>query len=215
MAEKQHLLFSQFKSYFWRAVLSPLGIVWYHKVESFVWLMFIITASQLGTLFNLIQRCVFQDIDFTVALAMDSSNGVFYTFALVTISSLIGPLFRQFIRQEKPEYRTISMSFITILIFTLLFCSVFYAFDSNSAKPAIHQHSAISIDWSQSIFFVLSIIFSWYSFGLSLIKEHEDEFLLADEHLKCENERKEELGSQMTNTAKVTFKDSNGGSIAV
>lgn len=215
MADKQHLLCSRIKSYFWRAVWSPFGIVWYHKVETFVWLMFIIVASQLGTLFNLIQRCLFQDISFTVALAMDSSNGVFYTFALVTISSLIGPLFRQFIRQEKPEYRLISMSFITMLIFTLLFCSVFYAFDSNSPKPIIHKYSSTSIDWSQTIFFALAILFSWYSFGLSLIKEHEDDLSLSDEHLKRENERKETLGTQMANTSEVTFKDPNGENVAV
>lgn len=79
------------------------------------------------------------------------------------------------LRAQKPVFRSINMVFATLLIFSLLFCALFYSFSTGDLKlsdymlPERHWHD---VDIKQTIFFALVIVFAIYSFGLSLIKDH-------------------------------------------
>ena len=186
-----------------RAILAPLETLLFHKVELFLWFSFVIVAGLLGVIINIIKRWIFDGWDFFVALGPDSAAGSFYTFSLVMISSLIYPLFSRFIKSEKPEYRKIHIVFITILIFTLLFCGIYYSFSTLNqpmgAYDGLHNNE-MHIDYSQSFFFVLVIIFSVYSFGLTLIGQHEEELHLSDDYLEKEQHQVKKLSQQSSSS---------------
>lgn len=56
------------------------------------------------------------------------------------------------------------------------------------------------IDYSQLFFFVLVIIFSVYSFGLTLIGQHEDELHLSDDYLGKEQHQVKKLSKQSSSS---------------
>lgn len=203
MDNSEQLKSSRINNTFLRAILAPLETLLFHKVELFLWFSFVIVAGLLGVIINIIKRWIFDGWDFLVALGPDSAAGSFYTFSLVMISSLIYPLFSRFIKSEKPEYRKIHIVFITILIFTLLFCGISYSFSTLNqpmeAYEKLHNND-MRIDYSQSFFFVLVIIFSVYSFGLTLIGQHEEELHLSDDYLEKEQHQVKELSKQSSSS---------------
>lgn len=203
MDNSEKLKSSRINNTFLRAILAPLETLLFHKVELFLWFSFVIVAGLLGVIINIIKRWIFDGWDFFVALGPDSAAGSFYTFSLVMISSLIYPLFSRFIKSEKPEYRKIHIVFITILIFTLLFCGIYYSFSTLNqpigAYERLHNND-MRIDYSQSFFFVLVIIFSVYSLGLTLIGQHEDELHLSDDYLEKEQHQVKKLSKQSSSS---------------
>lgn len=203
MDNSEKLKSSRINNTFLRAILAPLETLLFHKVELFLWFSFVIVAGLLGVIINIIKRWIFDGWDFFVALGPDSAAGSFYTFSLVMISSLIYPLFSRFRKSEKPEYRKIHIVFITILIFTLLFCGIYYSFSTLNkpigAYERLHNND-MRIDYSQSFFFVLVIIFSVYSFGLTLIGQHEDELHLSDDYLEKEQHQVKKLSKQSSSS---------------
>lgn len=204
MDNSKKLKSSRINNTFLRAILAPLETLLFHKLELFLWFSFVIVAGLLGVIINIIKRWIFDGWDFFVALGPDSAAGSFYTFSLVMISSLIYPLFSRFIKSEKPEYRKIHIVFITILIFTLLFCGIYYSFSTLNqpmeAYDGLHNNN-MCIDYSQSFFFVLVIIFSVYSFGLTLIGQHEEELHLSDDYLENEQNQVKKLSQQSSSSA--------------
>ena len=203
MDNSEKLKSSRINNTFLRAILAPFETLLFHKLELFLWFAFVIVAGLLGVIINIIKRWIFDGWDFFVALGPDSAAGSFYTFSLVMISSLIYPLFSRFIKSEKPEYRKIHIVFITLLIFTLLFCGIYYSFSTLNqpmeAYDGLHNNE-MHIDYSQSFFFVLVIIFSVYSFGLTLIGQHEEELHLSDDYLEKEQHQVKKLSQQSSSS---------------
>lgn len=203
MDNSEKLKSSRINNIFLRVILAPLETLLFHKIELFLWFAFVIVAGLLGIIINIIKRWIFDGWDFFVALGPDSAAGSFYTFSLVMISSLIYPLFSRFIKSEKPEYRKIHIVYITILIFTLLFCGVFYSFSTLNqpmeAYDGLHNNN-MCLDYSQLLFFVLSIVFSVYSFGLTLIGQHEEELHLSDNYLENEQHQVKTLSKQSSSS---------------
>lgn len=192
--------YAKIKCSFLRSLLSPFCIVFqYHLTELFIWVVYILIASQLGTIINVIWRWRFNGWTLQAALVPDTMSGSFYTFCLVMVSSLIEPIFLRLVKKEKPEYRRIHIVFVTILIVTLLSCAVFYSFSSINAP--VHDYTdlkdkRIGIDVAQLLFFIIALLFSLYSFGLSFMGRHEDVLHLEDDYLPNENKRVESMSDQ-------------------
>lgn len=163
----------------WRSLISPFEVILQHKVEFTLWFTFVIFAGQLGIIVNLISRCFFTDIDYRISIYIDSLSGNFYTFSLVLIASLLGPIFIRNLKKEEKEFRKLVMLFIALLIFLLLFNAVFF---SVATRDVIDQYktldaSQLKVDMPQLVFFVLSILVAIYAFGverLPLHKEYDD-----------------------------------------
>lgn len=208
MKESNDFWSSRIKSPFWRAIIGPFETFRFHKLELFIWFVFVLVASLLGVIINLIKRVGFDGWDFKVALGPDSAAGSFYTFSIVMFSSLIYPLFARFVKSEKPEFRKLHIAYITILIFTMLFCGVYYSFSTLSQPMVTYKnlHNLdMQLDVPQFIFFVLALLFSAYSFGLTLIGKHDDCLHLSDNYQDKENEQvsilSQEAFSSTTTTA--------------
>lgn len=198
---------SDIKSPVWRAIIGPFETFRFHKLELFIWFAFVLVASLLGVVINLIKRVGFDGWEFAVALGPDSAAGSFYTFSIVMFSSLIYPLFSRFVKGEKPEFRKIYIAYITILMFTMLFCGVYYSF-STLNQPMVDytnlHDSDMQLDVPQFIFFVLAFVFSAYSFGLTLIEEHDDSLRLSDDYLANENKQVKILTQQASSSTTTT-----------
>lgn len=203
MDYSEKLKSARIENIFLRSILAPFETLLFHKLELFFWFTFVIVAGLLGVISNIIKRCVFEGWNFFVALAPDSDAGSFYTFSLVMISSLIYPLFARFIKSEKPEYRKIHVVYITILIFILFFCGIYYSCSTIGQPMGVYaklKNADMRIDYPQLLFFVLAIIFSAYSFGLTLIGQHEEELHLSDDYLEKEQHQVKKLSRQSSSS---------------
>lgn len=165
--------------------------------------MYVIFAGLLGVVINVIRRVVFFNWDFMPAIAPESSSGSFYTFSLVLIASLLAPLFISFIKKEKPHYRNIGAIFVTILILTLVLCAVFYSFATQTITNLDYsefKNADMRLDWPQFIFFVLALLYSWYSFGYSFMDRHEKELFLSDDnYVEKDSKEKRNLSEEVKN----------------
>ena len=47
----------------WGAIFVPFIVCFKHKVEFFLWGMFVVVAGQLGTIINVVNRTLFQNPD--------------------------------------------------------------------------------------------------------------------------------------------------------
>ena len=152
----------------------------------------------------MIKRVCFYGFNICVSLVPDSAAGSFYTFSIVMFSSLIYPLFSRFISGDKPEYRRMHIAYITVLIFIMLFCGVYYSF-STLDQPMVDysklHKSDMELDCPQFFFFILALVFSVYSFGLTLIGQHEDVLHLSDDYLVKENKQVKELEQQSASSS--------------
>ena len=176
---------------FWGSIFVPFLLCLKHKAEFFIWAMFILVAGQLGTIINVINRVVFQDWTIMEALYPDSIFGNFYTYALVLVASLIAPLLTRINNNEEPRFRTITTIFSTILIFTLILTAVFFSFASQQIQDIDYTNFSatnLEVDTKQLVFFILSVVFAWYSFGLSLMWEDEVAKQLDEDYQKIEDE---------------------------
>lgn len=191
---------------FLKKIIGPFAVCRYHKVDTFVWFMFTLVASQLGVIINLIYRWVFMGWDFQAAFCPESASGTFYTFALVMVSSLLSPLFIRIIRKEEPSFNKIRIVFVTLLFFFLILAAVFSAFTAQTAE--LSEYAALSnedvvVDIKQMSFFLITILVSIYAFGLNYLHLHTEEYgELADDYKKREDETVGEMSVDLTAPAK-------------
>lgn len=188
---------------FWGSIVGPFLICFKHVSEFFIWALFVLVAGQLGTIINIVNRCIFQGWKFSEALYPDSSTGNFYTYALVLIASLIAPLFTRIKNDERPMFSTISMVFSSILIFAMILCAVFFS-NVSQTIPALDYQSFrgldLGFDAKQFIFFVLAVVFAWYAYGFSLMVKNQELLQLDDSYAKRQDERVKNVAKLATET---------------
>lgn len=190
-------------------IKAPFLVIRHCKHDFFLWLVYVIFAGLLGVIINVVKRWIFDGDGFQKALTFDSQAGSFYTFSLVICSSLIWPMFKSLKDNDEPKYSMIRTVLLTLLIFTDLFCAVFYAFSNINPHKWFWQ---ICDDWypldiPQFLFFIFALILSVYSFGIPYLPKHP-EYKVSDDHLKCENHRVEKLKSGL-NSSEQTLSDTS------
>lgn len=188
----------------WKKLLdsltAPIRVIGLHKHDFFLWFVYVMFAGLLGVIINVVKRWIFDGDGFHKALTFDSHAGSFYTFSLVICSSLIWPIFKSLTSKEQPEYCLIRTVLLTLLIFTDLFSAIFYAFSSINSHKWFWQICGewYPLDIPQLFFFILAIVLSIYSFGITYLSRHVDKFPVTDEHLRSENENVEKLKNNMS-----------------
>lgn len=170
----------------WYCVSIPFLTYWSRKnlVRSFLWIVFTVGLSLIGTIINVIKIAFFEistpatSISFIDKIAysiyLDSRSGTFYTFSIVMAASTLYPLFVGFVRHN---FHYVNLRVLAIIgaLLLLAFGGVFYSFSSIKEQEII----AITkfepcLDIYQFTFFVVAICISSYSFSLGLMMdEHE------------------------------------------
>ena len=153
------------------AFLRPFLRCWENGFYFSIWSAFTLIGGLLGTLFNLVQRCIIGEYSFQEALYIDSVSGSFYVFSIVLVSSVLAPIFLKFVKDKDIEFKKMKIGFVSVSIFVLIFGSVFYSlFTSKYAVPI--PSAKLGVDWWQLSFFVISILIAVYSFGIKLIDDN-------------------------------------------
>lgn len=155
---------------------APFEIVWKDRSDYLLWIVFLIFAGQLGTIINIINRCVFHGWPLKNSLLADSVSGNFYTFSIVLVTSVLGSLVINYIGRTRHEHKRMT---ITVIVLTFLFCifnAVFFssATQDYAAEFETVEKSCIVVDWWQLIFYLFSILLSTYMFGLERISKHSE-----------------------------------------
>lgn len=163
---------------------SIIEVAWKHRLDFFLWFLFVVVAGQLGTIINFINRCVFGGWTLSQSLLADSVSGNFYTFALVLVTSMIGNIFIKLTYKSEHDHRKAIVVFIALCVFLMLFDAVFFSFATQGYAVEYQKVSVadISCDWWQLVFFFLAILAAILSFGLERIDEHKEYNYLDEEN---------------------------------
>lgn len=163
---------------------SIIEVVCKHRLDFFLWFLFVVVAGQLGTIINFINRCVFGEWALSQSLLADSASGNFYTFALVLVTSTIGNIFIKLTCKSEHDHRKAIVVFVALCIFLMLFDAVFFSFATQGYAVEYKNVATANIrfDWWQIVFFILAIIAAILSFGLERIDGHKDYNYLDDEN---------------------------------
>lgn len=185
----------------WKAFIGPFKVLKARRLETFLWVVFVLVMGQLGTIISWIHRTIFEGWGALVAFIPETESGNFYTFSIVLMASLLGPTFIRLVNKNKPEFRSITIVFTTILIFFLILGAVFFCF-SSIKHPYLEyksmQNSSIDVDWAQLFFFVISIIFAIYSFGIPFLADDEElKKQLDEDYLEKENKKVNQLKKEV------------------
>lgn len=159
-------------------------VVWKHRLDFFLWFLFVVIAGQLGTIINLINRCVFDGWVLSQSLLADSASGNFYTFALVLVTSTIGNIFIKLTRKSEHDHRKAIVFFVALCLFLMLFDAVFFSFATQDYAAEYKKVAAanISFDWWQFAFFLFAILAAIISFGFERIDCHKEYNYLDEEN---------------------------------
>lgn len=159
-----------------RFVLDPFKIIKTNKLEFFIWFVFTILAGQLGILANIIIRYFTHSMPVSQSIYLDSLSGSFYTFSIAIAASALGPLFANFIKNKKPEFTSLKIVSIILIIFFLIISGIIYAaVQMKSLSSSVDIQ--LSIDSSQLTVYLLAIFIGLYTYCLLRIGAPEFEHL--------------------------------------
>ncbi|MGI2112007.1 hypothetical protein ACRN9G_00195 [Shewanella frigidimarina] len=159
-----------------RYVLDPFKIIKSNKMEFFIWFVFTILAGQLGILVNIIIRYFTHSMSVGQSIYLDSYSGSFYTFSIAIAASALGPLFVNFIKNKKPEFTSIKVVSIILIIFFLIISGVIYAaVQMKSLSSTVNFQ--LAVDSPQLIVYLLAIFIGLYTYCLLKIETPDYEHL--------------------------------------
>ena len=167
-------------------IFLPIQTLFRRKflVRTFLWFIFSVGFSLIGTIINIIKFAVFNipkipNVPASIAdkvcmsIYMDSKTGTFYTFSIVLAASILYPLFECFIKHEW-HYTHLRVITIIVAILVLVFGGVFYSFLTIGSTNVDYNVSLVHLDQWQLSFFILAIFVAAYSYGLGLMKEDDN-----------------------------------------
>jgi len=157
-------------------IFDPFKIIKSNKLEFFIWFVFTIIAGQLGILANIIIRSFTHSISVTQSIYLDSTSGSFYTFSIAIAASALGPLFANFIKNKKPEFTSLKIVSIIIIIFFLIISGIIYAAVQMKTLSTTANFE-LTVDSPQLIVYALAIFIGLYTYCLLRIEAPEYQHL--------------------------------------
>lgn len=150
-------------------IFDPFKIIKLNKLEFFIWFVFTILAGQLGILANIIIRYFTHSMSVSQSIYLDSHSGSFYTFSIAIAASALGPLFANFIKNKKPEFTSIKIVSIILIIFFLIISGIIYAAVQMKSLSSASNFQ-LSIDSPQLIVYLMAIFIGLYTYCLLKIE---------------------------------------------
>ena len=182
----KYLLFSIWR--FLKFVAQPLKVIRFHMISFFLWTAFTLFGGLIGIVISLIRYVLFGEMSVCHAIYIESMNGSFYTYSIAIFAAVLSGVFIIFAEKDTLYFRRYQIPFITISIFLMFFGGVFYALSKQTVPLNIVQVPAtdqIVIEWKQFSIFILSVLFSVYSFCVCRLDDHRPDFSeISDERAK-------------------------------
>ncbi|KAA8597319.1 hypothetical protein AB4149_21160 [Vibrio cyclitrophicus] len=158
-------------------VIDPFKVIKDNKLEFFIWFIFTIVAGQLGIIANVIIRYFSHSIPVSQSIYLDSAAGSFYTYSIAIAASALGPLFSNFIKNQKPEFSSLKVVSIIVVIFFLVLSGITYAAVQIKSLSSVPLNLELVIDTPQFLIYVLAIFIGLYTYCLLKIKKPDYEHL--------------------------------------
>ena len=160
-------------------IIDPFKVIKDDKLEFFIWFVFTILAGQLGILANIIIRYFSHEIPVSQSIYLDSAAGSFYTYAIAIAASALGPLFASFIKNKKPEFTSLKIVSIILVIFFLVLSGIIYAAVQMKSMSSEYISFDLVLDLPQFTVYILAIFIGLYTYCLLKISspgyEHLDD----------------------------------------
>lgn len=147
-------------------IVDPFKVIKDDKLEFFIWFVFTIFAGQLGILANIIIRYFANSIPVSQSIYLDSASGSFYTYAIAIAASALGPLFADFIKNKKPQFTSLKIVSIILVLFFLVLSGIIYA--AVQIKPLSSDAIELDLvfDVPQFIIYISAIFIGLYAYCL-------------------------------------------------
>ncbi len=164
---------------FFKQLFRPFSVIKYHRMSFFLWIMFTLIGGLLGIMVSVAKSIWFEPkLYLSQALFIESANGAFYTYSIAIVAAVLSSVFIVFLENKNLSFRRYQISLITFSVFLLLFGGVFYALSKEASFNIgeIPNPDKIKVEWKQLVVFLLSVLFSIYSFCLCRLDEHNKDF---------------------------------------
>jgi hypothetical protein len=147
-------------------LFDPFKVIKDDKLEFFIWFLFTIFAGQLGIIANILIRYFSHSISLNQSIYLDSASGSFYTYAIAIAASALGPLFANFIKNKKPEFTSLKIVCIILVIFYLVLSGIIYAAVQMKSLSSAPLDAKLVLDVPQMTIYILAIFIGLYTYCL-------------------------------------------------
>lgn len=173
---------------FLKFLAQPFKVIRFHKISFFLWTSFTLFGGLIGIVISVIRYAYFGELTISQAVYIESLNGSFYTYSIAIVAAVLSGVFIIFAEKETLYFRRYQIPFITLSIFLMFFGGVFYTLAKQTGSVNIDKIPApaqIEIEWKQFSIFVLSVLFSIYSFCVCRLDDHRPDFIdISDDRVK-------------------------------
>lgn len=174
--------------HFFKFLARPLKVIRLHMISFFLWTSFTLFGGLIGIVISVIRYALFGNLSVPQAIYIESMNGSFYTYSIAIVAAVLSSVFIIFAEKDTLNFRRYQIPFITISIFLMFFGGVFYALAKQTSSMSVNvipDNSLITIEWKQFSIFVLSVLFSIYSFCVCRLDDHSPDFSdVSDDRVK-------------------------------
>ncbi|WP_027374284.1 hypothetical protein [Chryseobacterium sp. UNC8MFCol] len=188
-------------------IKDPFKVIGEDKSDFLIWFIFTILTGQFGILANFIVRYYTNGTNLRDSIYIESTNGSFYTFSIALIASILGPIFLNFIKNHRIEFRTLKTFTIIIAIFYLFLTGIIYA-SIQSKNNSILSLKNSSVDFTQAIIYVFAIVFASYGYCILRLEQSNIDFNNLNDPLF--NEQNDENVEEILDAEPLLKNDPNG-----
>lgn len=164
---------------FLKFLAQPLKVIRLHKISFFLWTSFTLFGGLIGIVVSVIRYAFFGIYSVPQAIYIESMNGSFYTYSIAIVAAVLSGVFIIFAEKDTLNFRRYQIPFITISIFLMFFGGIFYALAKQTGDVSVNvipNTEDIVFEWKQFTIFILSVLFSIYSFCVCRLDDHQPYF---------------------------------------
>lgn len=177
---------------------KPFCVIVQNKANFTVWFLFTILGGNLGLASNILIRKYINKISFVDSIVLDYHSGSFYIFSIVLLASSVGNVLIDILSKRNTDFKSLKVVWFALTFLLSLLCSIAYSVYICAQTPQISND--VSGDFLQLILFLLSIVFSTYSFCLVLMDANDASFAsISDRYERIEEKKILEMSEKVTN----------------
>ena len=165
---------------------KPFYVIRQNKANFTIWFLSTILGGNLGLASNVLIRKYINNLSLIDSIVLDYHSGSFYIFSIVLLASSVGNVLIDFLSKRN-----------TLTFLLSLLCSLAYSVYICAQTPQINND--VSGDVLQLILFLLSIVFSTYSFCLVLMDANDSAFAsISDRYERQEEKKIQEISEKVS-----------------
>lgn len=176
---------------------KPFYVIRQNKANFTIWFLSTILGGNLGLASNVLIRKYINNISLIDSIVLDYHSGSFYIFSIVLLASSVGNVLIDFLSKRNTDFKSLKVVWLGLTFLLSLLCSLAYSVYICAQTPQINND--VSGDVLQLILFLLSIVFSTYSFCLVLMDANDSAFAsISDRYERQEEKKIQEISEKVS-----------------